>query len=49
MQEILKNNLVIICLTVITIAELIISKNFGGSIFLWILCGIYKYFSSIDK
>ena len=42
MKEILKNRLVIILLSVISITELITSGSLNDSIYLWIGYGIYK-------
>jgi hypothetical protein len=45
MKEILKKRLTIIVLGLITIAEVIMSGEVGGSLMLWLLYGLYKFFT----
>lgn len=36
-------NITIICLTVITVAEIIFANTLEGSLFLWLMYGVYKF------
>jgi hypothetical protein len=42
MNKLLNKRITIICLTLITIVELIITGHMGNSGFLWVAYGIYK-------
>ena len=43
MKEILKTHGFTICLTIITVVDIIYSKGIGPTLWLWIGYGIYKY------
>jgi hypothetical protein len=45
MKKAIIKRITVICLTVITILEMVITKQISGSLLLWLFYGVYKLFT----